>query len=92
MLRRLTRGTPGAKCGSTTIDRRLHHFMKERFGEEFTKKSQKSIGPKSKFMVDFEDLKRRFSSSTLTDNLPLDMNWNNRDQYDPEEGEVILQE
>ncbi|OKL57977.1 hypothetical protein UA08_06780 [Talaromyces atroroseus] len=80
----------GAKCGSSTIDRQFLKFMRQRFGTEFTSKSEKIIGPKSRFMEEFEGIKRRFDERTETEGLRLQMNWDNQDQYDSEDGEVIL--
>jgi hypothetical protein len=65
--------------------------MRTRFGYEFTRQSEKWIGPKSRFMGEFEDIKRRFDDETATEGLRLQMNWDDPDQYDSEDGEVILQ-
>lgn len=50
----------GGKVGSTFIDRQFHHFMSCRFGQDFDKLPAKKKGPGSRFMKEFESLKRDF--------------------------------
>lgn len=65
-------------------------MMEERFGDSYTSKPSKFIGPKSIFMNEFESLKRRFDMDTDTDVLPLVMDLENSEYYDAEDAEVIL--
>ncbi|QDS75963.1 hypothetical protein FKW77_003710 [Venturia effusa] len=48
----------GGKCGSTTIDRSFHQWMKQVFDDDFTNLPFERIGPGSKFMKEFESCKR----------------------------------
>ncbi|EEA19166.1 conserved hypothetical protein [Talaromyces marneffei ATCC 18224] len=80
----------GAKCGSSTIDRHFQKLMEERFGGKYKNKSPKFIGPKSTFMNEFENVKRRFDNDTDSDTLPLDMELESSEYYDSDDGEVIL--
>ena len=80
----------GAKCGSSTIDRHFQKLMEERFGEAYTSKPSKLIGPKSIFMNEFESLKRRLDMDTNTDVLPLVMDLESSEYYDAEDAEIIL--
>lgn len=41
-------------------------------------------------MEEFERLKRRFESHTEKDEVPLQINWDNEEQYDAEEAVVKL--
>jgi hypothetical protein len=80
----------GGRCGSTTIDRQFQKFMEERFGEEFTKKPQKIIGPGSRLMKEFESLKRKFDGGSGSERLMLDLDWDDPYHYDDETAEVVL--
>lgn len=64
--------------------------MEERFGGKYKNKSPKFIGPKSTFMNEFENVKRRFDNDTDSDTLPLDMELESSEYYDSDDGEVIL--
>jgi hypothetical protein len=64
--------------------------MEERFGNEYKSKSLKVIGPKSPFMTEFEDVKRRFNDLTDTDAIHLDMGLDDSEYYNKEDAEVIL--
>lgn len=64
--------------------------MEERFGEAYTSKPSKLIGPKSIFMNEFESLKRRLDMDTNTDVLPLVMDLESSEYYDAEDAEIIL--
>jgi hypothetical protein len=64
--------------------------MEERFGEKYKNKSAKFIGPKSTFMTEFEEVKRRFKDDTDSDIVPLDMDLESNEYYDSEDGDVIL--
>ncbi|KAI1990676.1 hypothetical protein LOZ53_003137 [Ophidiomyces ophidiicola] len=67
---------PGAKCGSTTIDREFYKLMSKRFGDAFDRLPLKLKGPGSEFMNAFERIKQDFGYSTVGDEiyeLPLDM-------------------
>jgi hypothetical protein len=90
-------GILGAKCGATSIDRALHSLMTQRYGESFSSLPIQKIGPGSKFMEDFETIKRDFdgknSSQTFAIHLKMrDLNKNERSvvQYDFEEDEITL--
>jgi hypothetical protein len=50
----------GGRIGSTYIDRQFHHWMSSMFGPDFDQLDPKKIGPNSKFMQEFEHLKRNF--------------------------------
>lgn len=80
----------GAKCGSSTIDRHFQKLMEERFGDAYTSKSQKVIGPKSPFMSEFEEVKRRFIDTTLIDGIRLDLGLEDSEYYNKEDAEVTL--
>jgi hypothetical protein len=60
--------------------------MEDRFGDEFTKKPQKEIGPGSKFMAEFENIKRKFAGYSRPETLRLNLDWDNLDEYDEENG------
>lgn len=51
---------PGAKCGATAIDRRFVQWMKQQFGDAYTRLDLKKRGPGSRFMRDFEFRKKNF--------------------------------
>lgn len=65
-------------------------MMEERFGYKYKTKPPKLIGPKSIFMNEFENMKRRFDNNTASDVLPLAMDLETSAYYDLEDGEVIL--
>lgn len=50
----------GGRIGSTYIDRQFHHWMSSMFGPDFDNLDPRRIGPNSKFMQEFERLKRNF--------------------------------
>lgn len=64
---------PGGKCGSTTIDRALVNMLQEEIGEPFVKLPQSKTGPGSRFMEEFELIKKDFDGAELEKkfNLPL---------------------
>lgn len=87
----------GAKCGGTSIDRALHNLMTNRYGEHFSSQPSTKIGPGSKFMEDFETIKRDFTGkdSNQIFEIHLKMRELNKKgqhvkQYDFEEDEVTL--
>ncbi|KUL88361.1 hypothetical protein ZTR_05059 [Talaromyces verruculosus] len=80
----------GSKCGSSTIDRHFQKLMEERFGDAYTSKSEKVIGPKSPFMTEFEEVKRRFIDTTLIDGIRLDLGLEDSKYYNKEDAEVTL--
>ncbi|TID18547.1 heat shock 70 kDa protein 12A [Venturia nashicola] len=53
----------GGKVGSTFIDRQFHHWMSSRFGQDFDNLPAKKKGPGSRFMKEFESLKRDFGGT-----------------------------
>lgn len=67
----------GAKCGSTSVDRRFTEWMTLKFGAAFTSLDLKKRGPGSLFMQAFESAKRHFghrdSSHIWYEIEPLDM-------------------
>jgi hypothetical protein len=64
----------GGKCGSTSIDRNFHVLMGHRFGEAFSTLSIAKKGPGSKFMREFEGIKKDFSlNSYETHSISLKM-------------------
>ncbi|KAH8694162.1 hypothetical protein BGW36DRAFT_430185 [Talaromyces proteolyticus] len=80
----------GAKCGSTSINRQFLKFMESRFGDQFKNKPQKDIGLKSKLMNGFEDIKRMFTEDADSQRVPFPLEWDNADQYDTDNQEIIL--
>lgn len=87
----------GAKSGGTSIDRALHALMRHRYGDAFSSMPLTKIGPGSKFMEDFETIKRDFdgqdSNQTFEIHLKMrDLDRNDRSvpQYDFEEDEITL--
>lgn len=64
--------------------------MEERFGDEYKSKSQKVIGPKSPFMTEFEEVKRRFNDLTLTDGIHLEFGVEDSEYYNKEDAEITL--
>ncbi|KAK2875390.1 hypothetical protein FQN49_001639 [Arthroderma sp. PD_2] len=72
----------GAKCGSTTIDRKFYELMQERFGAAFRCLPLKTKGPGSNFMEAFEQIKQDFGYSekgTGNYELPLDISLSDPD-------------
>ncbi|KAK5120261.1 hypothetical protein LTR85_006467 [Meristemomyces frigidus] len=66
----------GKACGSTFVDRNLHALMRERFGQAFDDVEPRRKGPGSRFMNQWESVKRSFgqSGSYLTKEIgPLNM-------------------
>lgn len=53
----------GGKCGSTFVDRNFHQLMTERFGTAFTSLGSHMIGPGSRFMNEFENVKCDFNTT-----------------------------
>lgn len=82
----------GGKCGSTTIDRALHRLMEERFGPLFTSLSYQKTGVGSKFMTQFESIKRDFGFSKRSRQYLLDLNLGCEDSqwYRSDENEVVI--
>jgi hypothetical protein len=82
----------GGKIGSTFIDRQFHHWMSARFGTDFDDLPAKKIGPGSRFMKEFESLKRDFGGSRNAQTsfeVPLVMkNVEYSDNYDTDESMV----
>lgn len=87
----LLTGIPGAKCGGTTIDRNFHFWMGNQFGEAFKEIDASRIGAGSRFMKQFEDIKRSFDDE---ENGPflvhLAMDCGTNDHYDPSYYEVMI--
>ncbi|KAJ5673177.1 hypothetical protein N7507_002304 [Penicillium longicatenatum] len=63
----------GDKCGSTYIDREFLKWMSRTFGSAFDKVSFEKRGPGSRFMKDFEGLKRDFGASNQLDLFEVDL-------------------
>ncbi|TLD31277.1 hypothetical protein PspLS_02168 [Pyricularia sp. CBS 133598] len=66
----------GAKCGSTTIDRKMYKLMIERFGDAFTSLDDSRKGLGSHFMSTFENMKKGFSlarAKKRPNRIPLKM-------------------
>lgn len=82
----------GGKCGSTSIDRNLHKLMSEKFGAAFDNVAAAKKGPGSRFMEDFEILKFDFRDSAHDDmvELPLRMDIEESESYDPDDGTIKL--
>ncbi len=73
----------GGKCGSTSIDRSFHALMRRRFGEAFSSLPSAKKGPGSKFMREFEGIKKDFSESNFeTHSISLRMPNLDRDTVD----------
>ena len=51
----------GAKCGGTSVDRALHALLQQRYGTVFTDLPSTKIGIGSKFMEEFETIKRDYT-------------------------------
>ncbi|KAK3348636.1 hypothetical protein B0T25DRAFT_546149 [Lasiosphaeria hispida] len=83
----------GGKCGSTSIDRAFYKLMCDRFGSAFTELDSSKTGPNSKFMLDFEAIKRSFGESEYEqiNRLTLKMDRaDDSDYYSAEDYEVIV--
>jgi len=50
----------GGKCGATYVDRNLHALLAERYENSFLSLPITKRGPGSKFMKDFESIKKDF--------------------------------
>lgn len=50
-------------CGSTFVDRNLHELMRRRFGQAFDDVEPRRKGPGSRFMTQWEGVKRSFGQS-----------------------------
>jgi hypothetical protein len=90
-------GVVGAKCGATSIDRALHSLMTQRYGDAFSSLPIQKIGPASKFMEDFETIKRDFGGRDPTQTFEIHLKMRDLDkkdrsvvQYDFEEDEITL--
>ena len=57
------KSTIGAKIGGTQIDRNFHELLAEWFGEAFTELPAYRIGPGSRFMNEFEQVKKNFDGT-----------------------------
>lgn len=62
----------GGKCGATSVDRNFHSLMHRRFGEAFAMLPIAVTGPESKFMREFEGIKKEFGRSSASP-LPLSL-------------------
>ncbi|ERF72261.1 hypothetical protein EPUS_02148 [Endocarpon pusillum Z07020] len=87
----------GAKAGSTCVDRALHKLMRDRYGKAFSSLPAMKIGPGSKFMEDFETIKRDFDDNDPTQTFQVHLKMRdlrkqdqNVVQYDFEEDEIML--
>jgi hypothetical protein len=82
----------GGKCGSTYIDRLFLGWMSSTFGPDFDNLPFVLRGPGSKFMKEFEMVKRDFGSNTRRDEIfeiPLAMRGvEESENYEPDEGNV----
>ncbi len=66
----------GGKCGSTTIDRNFHEYLRNKFGSAFTQLPLKRVASGSIMMNAFEDIKRDFRGRDEEDRtyeVPLTM-------------------
>jgi hypothetical protein len=82
----------GGKCGSTYIDRLFLGWMSSTFGTVFDNLPFGLKGPGSRFMKEFEIVKRDFGSNSRHDEtfeIPLAMRGVEESvNYEPEEGNV----
>ena len=75
----------GGKCGATTIDRNFQNLMHRRFGKAFDDLPISQKGPGSRFMREFEGIKKDFSNNTYQiDGLQLFMPNLDHNTVDPE--------
>ena len=51
----------GALCGSTLIDRNVHDWMVEKFGDDYNNVDKEFRSPSSPFFVRFEEAKKGFT-------------------------------
>nr|OQO22529.1 hypothetical protein B0A51_09680 [Rachicladosporium sp. CCFEE 5018] len=82
-----------AKCGSTSIDRAFHELMSERFGSAWGQIEERRKGPGSKFMDQWERVKRSFGDTGDERNSELQLIIRDAPEsqyYDEEEGMVKL--
>jgi len=61
------------KSGSTYIDCNLHEWLESTFGDAFTRLPISSTGPGSKFMDDFELVKKTFNGKDLKKKYQLNL-------------------
>jgi len=84
----------GKMCGSTFVDRNLHELMRKRFGKAFEDVDPRRRGPGSRFMTQWESVKRSFGQSGdyITKEIgPLIMRGvSSSEWYDDEDGSVRL--
>jgi len=82
----------GGKCGATYLDRNLHLLLSERFGNAFDSLSEEKKAHGSKFMREFESVKRDYRhSGAKSYTLPLRMdNISQSSYYDKDENEIII--
>jgi len=84
----------GGKCGSTFIDRNLHLLMRKRFGKAFEEIEMRRKGPGSRFMNEWERVKRSFGAKgddQVKEIGPLNLKGVKSSQYfDDEDGMVRL--
>lgn len=83
--------TIGGKCGSTAIDRAFTELMETWFGPAFTNLPPPKRDVNSKFMEDFELVKRGFNGSSLFKKhlLSLKMPLRFFGHYDDEDNVVL---
>ena len=74
------------------IDRNFHELMTDRFGEAYTSISETHRGPGSKFMADFESVKKDFGAggNDCEDRIGLKMDAPDSEYYDSAQRDVIL--
>lgn len=87
----------GGKCGSTSIDRRMHNLLSRRFGAAFASLPPEKTGVGSKFMKDFESEKLKFDGNMSWVPLPLKLKMPllqsgavSAEHYDFDEDEILL--
>lgn len=86
-------GLPGAKCGSTSIDRAFHDLMRDRFGSSWDNIEERRKGAGSNFMEQWERVKCSFGDTG--DDRPHELQLNIKGHtdprwYDEDEGMVKL--
>ena len=89
----------GGKSGSTYIDFGLHEYMEQNFGQTFTNLPAAKIGAGSKFLEDFQVVKKTFTGKDLSKTFRLSLPSLGkalRDKnasptgYDFEDGDVLI--
>ena len=84
----------GGKVGSTFIDRQFHEWMGAHFGRDFYALEFKKKGPGSRFMKEFEAIKRDFGGTRSAQKefrIPLKIkNAADSSFYDEDENMVIV--